>query len=183
MMRMSGPAFTWVLVAATAAWTGALLMATYDASLAHPGSISYLFSVAVYLAGSVVCHQRPERSFHWWGAQVPVCARCAGIYAGAAVAALSAALARALGPAAERRARTLDDVSGRMRWLLVAALAPTALTLAYEWTTGHMPAHWIRAASGVPMGAAVALVVAVVGGMSGGGRREGAGRVPLRQET
>jgi hypothetical protein len=32
---------------------------------------------------------------------------------------------------------------------------PTALTLAYEWTTGIMPSNWIRALAGVPLGAAV----------------------------
>ena len=45
------------------------------------------FVLAVYGIGSLVCHQLPARSFHLWSAQMPVCARCAGIYFGAAVAA------------------------------------------------------------------------------------------------
>lgn len=28
------------------------------------------------------CHQLPERSFHWKGRQLPVCARCTGVFAG-----------------------------------------------------------------------------------------------------
>ena len=28
------------------------------------------------------CHQRPERSFHIWGKQLPLCARCTGIVLG-----------------------------------------------------------------------------------------------------
>ena len=43
----------------------------------------------------------------------------------------------------------------------LAALAaiPTALTLGYEWTTGVMPAHAIRAAAGAAIGLAVAWLV------------------------
>ena len=44
----------------------------------------------VYALGSRICHQRPERSFHLFAAQLPVCARCVGIYAGAAIGSLLA---------------------------------------------------------------------------------------------
>lgn len=36
-------------------------------------------------AFSLVCHQRPERSFWAFGAPIAVCARCLGIYIGAAI--------------------------------------------------------------------------------------------------
>jgi hypothetical protein len=36
---------------------------------------------------------------------------------------------------------------------------PTLLTLVYEWTTGDMPSHAIRAAAGVPIGVVVAWLV------------------------
>ena len=36
---------------------------------------------------------------------------------------------------------------------------PTAVTLAYEWTTGVMPPHAVRAAAGMPIGLAVAWLV------------------------
>jgi uncharacterized membrane protein len=36
-------------------------------------------------AFSLICHQRPERSFYLFGAPIAVCARCLGIYLGAAV--------------------------------------------------------------------------------------------------
>ena len=42
-------------------------------------------TLAVYQAGSLVCHQRPERSFHLAGVQLPVCARCFGLYLSGAV--------------------------------------------------------------------------------------------------
>jgi uncharacterized membrane protein len=34
---------------------------------------------------AIICHQRPERSFWIFGAEVAVCSRCLGIYLGAAV--------------------------------------------------------------------------------------------------
>ena len=43
----------------------------------------------LYAIGSVICHQRPERSFHLDAVQLPVCARCLGIYVGAAAGTLS----------------------------------------------------------------------------------------------
>jgi len=35
------------------------------------------------LVGYAICHQIPERSFHLGGHQLPLCARCTGIYMGA----------------------------------------------------------------------------------------------------
>ncbi len=35
------------------------------------------------LVGYAICHQIPERSFHIHGEQLPLCARCTGIYMGA----------------------------------------------------------------------------------------------------
>lgn len=40
-------------------------------------------SAFLYLFFSPICHQMPERSFFVFDHQFPVCARCAGIYAGA----------------------------------------------------------------------------------------------------
>ena len=40
-----------------------------------------------YGIGGFICHQMPERSFHLGGLQIPVCARCLGIYAGFALTA------------------------------------------------------------------------------------------------
>jgi hypothetical protein len=48
---------------------------------------------------------------------------------------------------------------GAARRVLLASVLPSAATLVYEWSTGQMPAHWVRATSGVPLGAAVAWIV------------------------
>src|SRR3954447_23633613 len=66
-------------------WPAALVAATRIAALPQRGDAAYLLSAAVYFSGSLLCHQRPERSFYLWGTQFPVCARCAGLYAGAAL--------------------------------------------------------------------------------------------------
>jgi uncharacterized membrane protein len=131
------------LVAAELVWTASVVAAAYVESLAHAGSIAHGLAAIVYACGSVICHQRPERSFFLRGAQLPVCARCAGIYAGAALACLA--------PIRHRLARP--------GVLVAAASAPVLASLVYEWSTGVMPANAIRAATGIALGAAVMAVL------------------------
>jgi hypothetical protein len=141
-----------------------LLLAPYVASRPHASPAGTAFVLAVYGIGGLICHQLPERSYHLWAAQMPVCARCAGIYFGAAIAAIAAAAFGARGsPAAIRspaciRSKAEDERLALLapRLTLVISALPTVLTLVYEWTTGHMPAHWIRFAAGVSIGVAVA---------------------------
>ena len=124
-----------------------------------------LFALASYQLGSVICHQRPERSFSVSSVPLPVCARCTGIYAGAAAV---AGVVLLFGRAGSRR-RTeaaaygtgfgaADSVS-TARVVVVAAAVPAASTLLYEWFTGRVPSNEIRAASGLLIGAAVAWVL------------------------
>jgi uncharacterized membrane protein len=135
-------------LAAAVGWALSLPIAAYAASRPHASSAVYLFAVAIYRLGAIVCHQLPARSFQVWGVQMPVCARCTGIYAGAALAAgVSSVTTPSMGDAAARR-------------LLILAALPTIATLGYEWTTGDMPSHWIRALAGLAIGAAIAVVVA-----------------------
>jgi Predicted membrane protein (DUF2085) len=138
------------------AWSVGILLATVVASrpASQVSSAGYAFALAIYAAGSLICHQRPGRSFHLLGAQMPVCARCAGIYAGAAVAA-SVWWLRTL-EASHRLPRPYPGPA--IRVLLVSAL-PAAGTLLYEWTTGHTPGNWMRLTSGAPLGATAAWVL------------------------
>jgi uncharacterized membrane protein len=142
-------------LAGSVAWAAVIPLAAFAASRPHAASLGYAFALTVYAIGHLICHQLPARSFHLWGTVLPVCARCTGIYVGAAVA--SAVVWT--GP----RAAVVDvvntDTAARARRLLLAALVPTAITLIYEWTTGRMPANWIRALAGVPLGAAVAWLI------------------------
>ncbi len=142
-------------------WAGLLPWAAYVAGGgAGTSSAAGLLASLVYAAGSVICHQRPERSFHLFGAQLAVCARCAGIYAGAAVSALAAVCRAGLRRGCSTAALGATAASrAAVRIGLAAASAPAAATLAYEWASGTMPSHAVRAASGALMGAAGAWVV------------------------
>ena len=107
-------------------------------------------AAALYALGSHICHQRPERSFHLFAAQLPVCARCAGIYAGVVAGSVFAVPAR-------MRAR-LEVLSPRT--LLLWSALPTAVTVGSEWIGASAWSNAARAAAGLPVGAAMALVVA-----------------------
>ena len=144
---MLRPAF----VTASIAWALVLPLAPAIAARAHATPIEGGFLLAVYAIGSGICHQRPERSFFLWSHQMPVCARCAGIYVGAAIAAI-AAMGKEMAPLKGRPTSVL-------RAILAAASAPAAASILYEWITGDMPSHWVRAATGVPLGAAIAATI------------------------
>ena len=99
-----------------------------------------------------ICHQRPERSFFIGGAQLPVCARCTGLYVGAAVAA----------PLALVIATRLSARGARVA-LAMAAL-PTALTWTLEFTGIAAFSNVVRFVAALPLGLAAAwLVLAVIG--------------------
>ena len=135
-------------VSATVAWALTLPIAAFAASGPGESSFTHMAAAVPYAIGAVVCHQLPARSFALWSRQLPVCARCTGIYAGAALAALCASAVLTKWRGAFSSARTL---------LMVAAL-PTFATLVYEWSAA-VPPNAVRAIAGVPLGAAVALII------------------------
>ena len=102
----------------------------------------------VYAAGSLVCHQRPERCFHIHGRQLAVCARCTGLYASALAGGFAALL---FGTAALTRSRA------RM-WLGLATV-PTLVTVALELAGVAHPSNTTRMLSALPLGAAAAWLV------------------------
>ena len=109
-----------------------------------------LVAGVVYYAGSLVCHQRPERSFHAGDVRWPVCGRCAGLY----LAAPAGALAALLTAASFRRRREVS-------WLAIAAI-PTAVTFLLEHTGLTPMTSLIRFLAALPLGAMVAWVVVTV---------------------
>ena len=96
----------------------------------------------LYLLGSRICHQIAERSFYLDGAQLPVCARCVGIYAGFAAGLLCAA----------SRVR-------HVRRIVIIGALPTLVTVLAEWTGIWQPSNAARAIAGGPLGIAVGLAV------------------------
>lgn len=98
-------------------------------------------AAVVYAAASHLCHQRPERSFHVTGIQLPVCARCFGLYvAGAAGAVL----------AWGSRRRPGDHGS----IVLAVAAVPTALTWGTEVAGLAAYSNQARALAALPLGTA-----------------------------
>ncbi|MEO5895329.1 MAG: DUF2085 domain-containing protein [Vicinamibacterales bacterium] len=131
-----------LLTASAAVWAMIILIAPvalHRASTARPGTL-------VYAVSSRICHQRTERSFAIGGVQMPVCARCSGLYLAGATGALIAWFRRA-------GRSTLDT-----RTLLLISAVPTALTFALEWL-GIMPfSNTARAVAAMPLGASTGWV-------------------------
>src|SRR5215218_4812516 len=132
MPRVTDAALRRAFILAAAVWPLLLLISTYLAATGPHGNLVYVITAGVYAAAGIVCHQRPERSFHLWGAQMPVCARCAGLYLGACAAAL---IAGGIG-----MPFSVATTTSRTRRMLLVAALPTAATLLYEWTIGETPA-------------------------------------------
>jgi uncharacterized membrane protein len=119
------------------------------------GGGSGAWSAAPFVIGEVICHRRPERSFHTAGVQWPVCGRCAGLYLAAPAGALAALVA-----SRRRRRKAIAPIR-----LLAIAAVPTAVTFIAEWS-GLLPmANLSRFVAALPLGAVVAwLVVGAAGG-------------------
>lgn len=133
-----------LLVGGVLLWNGALAAAPYALSQRAEGG-AVLGAAAVYVAASFICHQLADRSFHPWGVKLPVCGRCAGLYAGG--------LLGLLGIVARVRVRTT-------RVLLAASALPTAATFVLEVLGVVDPGNVGRAAAAAPLGAAVCWFVA-----------------------
>ena len=138
-----------------------LVILTWSAALiAAPSASAPGFSAAIYAVGSMVCHQRPERSFHRDEAQYPVCARCLGLYVGAVVGAVGWLIVAGLDGSPRRRAADLAS-SGLRRALIVTA-GPTLITVATAMIGWWDPNNTVRAALALPLGASIAAVVTAV---------------------
>jgi uncharacterized membrane protein len=106
---------------------------------------------AVYRAGSIVCHQRAERSFHLAGVQLPVCARCFGLY-------LSGALGLTAGLVLVSRARRAPS-GATVRHLLAVAALPIALSVGLEWLGVMHTTNVQRMLTGLPLGFVAGIVI------------------------
>src|SRR5262245_37341403 len=156
-------------IAASIAWAALLVLTPYLTSRPHASTPGTALVLAVYGIGSLVCHQLAERSYRLWSAQMPVCARCTGIYFGAAVSSILFSVAHHArlkplrhGAAAGARAnvaRRLEPSVRAARAVIGVAALPTAATLVYEWTTGVTPTNAVRLAAGLPIGVAVAWLI------------------------
>ncbi|MGE0461146.1 MAG: DUF2085 domain-containing protein [Vicinamibacterales bacterium] len=130
------------------AWAAGLALAPYVSR------ISRIAGGLLYTVGSLICHQQPGRSFYLAGAQVPVCARCEGLYVGAALGVLAWI--------AYGRSRTDEWPRAHALTVLTAAAVPTFATVASALIgLGDPPNEW-RFALAIPLGLAGGLVVGAV---------------------
>ena len=128
----------------------------------------------IFAFGSAICHQRPDRSFFVDGAQLPVCARCTGLYLSAAAGFLAWLVWRRLKlvPGTNFNTGVLKSVPGTnfniavdpgvaARVLIIAAI-PTALSLATGALGVWDGSNLTRALLAVPLGATAGAIVAAV---------------------
>jgi len=140
------------LVVASVAWLAAILIAPLAILSDRP--VLAAGAVGLYAAGSRICHQRPDRCFRIHGRPMPVCARCSGLYAGAAFAA----------PLALFWAARLS--TRRARLTAAAAALPTLVTWSLEMAGLAHPSNLARFVAALPLGCVAAWLV--VSTMSGG---------------
>jgi uncharacterized membrane protein len=133
------------LAAAALVWVAVILLAPLAIASRH-GALS-LGAAGVYTAGARVCHQRSERCFRIQGRPMPVCARCTGLYAGAAVA----------GPVALVLAAGLS--SRRARLIITLAALPTVISWGIEFAGLAHPSNSVRMIAALPLGFVVAWLV------------------------
>jgi len=150
-------ALAMLVAAAAVGWAGWL--ATVPALPAALPSRPAAWAAAVtYRAGALICHQQDARSLHVGGVRMPVCARCAGLYAGAAAGALVAAA----WVVAARRPMTLPLT--RWRWAALGCGLPTVAAWGAEHVAGLAVPGAARALLAVPLGAAAAAIVTMWAG-------------------
>ena len=144
-----------VLPAAAALWAVLLVSAPW---LGGPGAglgVGARVAAATYLVGSLVCHQRPLRSFHLAGAQLPVCGRCTGLYVSAGAGATAAWIA-----GRRRRRRWSGARWARWRVWLIGSALPTLASVGGEAAGWWAGSNAGRAAAGIPLGFAVGVLLA-----------------------
>src|SRR5215216_6576523 len=116
-----------------------------------------LLIALVYAIGSVICHQRPDRSFFVDGHQLPVCARCSGLYVSGAIGFAAWFVAKAV------RGWRCASVDPRiaLRTIVIAAVL-TVLSLAAAAIDVWDGSNVTRAILVLPLGACAGVIVAAV---------------------
>ena len=141
------------LVLIVLAWNAALVAA--------PRDLTPRLAAVTYAAGSLICHQRPERSFQHEGAQYPVCARCLGLYVGALAGVLAWCAVGGFGVVVSTTGRRWLNADTARRSLVVVAL-PTVTSVALAWAGVWETDNVARALLALPLGAIIAAIITAV---------------------
>ena len=91
----------------------------------------------MWLSLSTFCHQRTARSLVWMGVQMPVCSRCAGVFAGLGLGAM------VFPPA---------GLVARWRTWLLGAAAVMIIEVGIQDLVRHSPFHPTRLLTGLALG-------------------------------
>ena len=121
-------------------WLGLIWAAPYSMATGRES-----ISIVLCQSFSAVCHRLPERSFHWMGFPLGVCARCTGIYVGVVVGLLLYPWLR----------RLENPQSPDRRWLIGAAI-PMAIDFGGGLIGLFTNTSSSRAATGAMFGLAAA---------------------------
>jgi uncharacterized membrane protein len=118
-------------------------------SLLGPTPLAVGISDSVFRFFSVFCHQLPWRSLFFDDIQMPVCARCASIYAATALGLIFF------------RLKGYGEKEFRMNWLLfMLLLAPTAIDGTTQLFGWRESTNALRLVTGIPYGLAYAYILA-----------------------
>lgn len=150
----------WALFLTSAGWLVALVAAPHVVAHAAADDPRWVPVLATYALGAVVCHQRRDRSFELDGVPMPVCARCTGLYGGAAIGAAVGLLTEVWLGAAWRRRPFVERLSG-IRWLILSVAAPTAISVVAEMALNLTLSNTVRAIVALPLGGVMAWFVVV----------------------
>ena len=132
------------LVVALGCWVFLLVVAPVAIASSH--RLAIVPAALTYSAGTVVCHQQAVRSFAIAGRQMPVCARCTGLYVSALAGGMVGLLTR-------RR------LSARSRGMLVVAALPTVISWTMDQIGVTHTANLTRALLALPLGLAAGWIV------------------------
>lgn len=158
-------------------WAGWLALIPSLAGHADAGPAVVAAAAASYRLGGLVCHQQAGRSFHVGRVQLPVCARCTGLYAGAALGGAAAVAWLIVGRVRKRPSQA--RLSAVRRVIVLGAL-PTVLLWLGEHGLGMGIGGAVRASGALLLGATVWwFAVSLIGGArftDGGGPGRGAAR-------
>jgi uncharacterized membrane protein len=117
--------------------------------LAAPLALSHgvlpVATMTLYRSASVLCHQKTERSFAVAKSQMPVCARCVGLYAAGALGVLAHV---------GMRRKRLAPPAAQARAVLAASALPVLLSVGLEWLGAFQGSNVTRFVSGLPLGVA-----------------------------
>lgn len=127
----------------------ATLAVLWAAAVALAPALPTVVAATLYAAGSLICHQIAERSFHLGAFQLPVCARCFGLYAGGAAGAVASIVA----------ARPWRPAMRHRLGLTIVAAVPTLATWVLEHGLGWPFSNMARAVAALPLAAVMAFVV------------------------